>query len=141
MDSVPSGILVVDDDPAILHLFTRVLAGEGYAVSSTTSPREALGMMEKTRFDLVICDINMPEYTGLDIVRTLRLCDKDTSAVIVTAAARVDTAVEALELGAIRYLSKPVSFERIREVAKEACAASVEKRKKSAAAEVVDQAA
>lgn len=139
MDALAGSVLVVDDDPAILHLFTRVLAKEGYAVQSTSNSKEALGLVEARRYDLVICDINMPEVTGLEIVRALRTRDEDASAVIVTAAPRTNTAIEALELGAIRYLTKPVSFESIRRVAKEACAASAEKRKRHAAADAIDR--
>lgn len=135
------GILVVDDDPSILHLFTRVLCKEGYSVSSTTSSVEALGMVEREKFDLVICDINMPDVNGLELVRALRRSDEDTSAIIVTAAPHMNSAIEALELGAVRYLMKPVSFDRIREVAREGCKASLEKRKRHEAANEVDRAA
>ena len=106
-------VLVVDDDPAILKLFERVLSHDGFAVSATCSPKEALSLVDEKKFDLVICDINMPEVNGFELLRVTRQRYPEVVVVIITGYGTIESAVEAIKMGAYDYLTKPIIDEEI----------------------------
>lgn len=83
-------ILIVDDEPSILHLTMDVLTKEGYAVKGASSGREALETVEGEKFDLLLTDIVMPDMDGLELLQRAREVHPDITAVIMTGYGTVD---------------------------------------------------
>lgn len=103
----PPKVLIAEDDPVILSLMVRRLSRKGYDIDQAEEGRSALIMVEKTTYDLIVTDIYMPGVTGLELLRWAREHDPHTQVVVVTAAATLDNAVDALNNGAFAYLTKP----------------------------------
>jgi EAL domain-containing protein (putative c-di-GMP-specific phosphodiesterase class I) len=106
-------VLLVDDDPAVLRALGRVLKSRGYVVSTTSSGPEAVQLVTKTDFDVILSDIAMPEMDGITLLREIRSHDLHVPVILVTGEPTVDTAVQALEYGAMHYLTKPVPVEAL----------------------------
>ena len=100
-------ILVVDDKPLILDIAGRILTKEGFQVVSASSGYEALGIMEKLDFDLLLTDIKMPGMGGMELLRIFKERRPDAAAVIFTGYGTMDTATEAMGIGANGFVSKP----------------------------------
>jgi len=105
----PPRVLAVDDEEVVCESIRRVLTEEGYSVQTTTSPREGLELIRKDAFDLLLLDIKMPEVDGIEFLRATRSVSPETEVIIITGYATIETAVEAIKLGAFDYLEKPVS--------------------------------
>jgi diguanylate cyclase (GGDEF)-like protein len=104
-------VMMVDDEPTTLEVIEAFLEGEGYSrFVSTTDSREALPMAQRERPDLVLLDLVMPHVGGFDILTAIRDDEalKHTPVIILTSATDGPTKLEALELGATDFLSKPV---------------------------------
>jgi DNA-binding NtrC family response regulator len=106
-------ILVADDESLARKNICRILEEEGYRVHEASDGRAALETVENVDFDLVLTDLRMPEVDGLTILKKVREMSPQTLVVLMTAFASVDTAVEALRLGAQDYILKPVAFEEV----------------------------
>lgn len=104
-------LLVVEDDTMVRDFCRRVLRMHGYAVTTVENGRIALTALQQDRFDIVLTDLQMPEMSGLQLLEYLRQHYPDTDSIAFTAYATVDTARDALKLGAFDYLTKPVSVE------------------------------
>lgn len=104
-------ILVVDDEKAIRDSLNMILSDEGYAVSSAADGEEALNLINKDDFDIVITDIKMPNVDGMELLSKGAKNSPSTFFIIMTAYASVNTAVEALRYGAYDYIIKPVEFD------------------------------
>lgn len=100
-------VLIADDDAAIAELMLRRLAKMGLQADRAEDGEHALRMLDRTPYDLILTDIYMPGATGLDILRRAKEKDPHVQVVIVTGSASLDTAVEALNMGAFSYLAKP----------------------------------
>ena len=107
-------ILVVDDEPNLRELLRIVLEGEGYTVRTAASYAEGTQLLTHETFDLVICDIFLPDGNGLDLVRTFRPTLERTQFVVVTAHTTPAHALTALREGAVEYLSKPFDVEELK---------------------------
>jgi DNA-binding NtrC family response regulator len=107
-------LLVVDDEPSVLSLVQRVGEGEGFEVITCADGRDALETATKRRPDLVLVDLRMPDVGGLDIVRAIRDVDAKATIVLMTGHATIDSAVEAVKLGAADYLTKPFDLPRLK---------------------------
>lgn len=105
----PPRVLAVDDEPVVCESIRRVLSQEGYRVTTTTSAREGIDLLAREVIDLVLLDIKMPDLDGIEFLRRARALSPETEVVIITGYATIDTAVEAIKLGAFDYLEKPVS--------------------------------
>ncbi|HEX6558354.1 MAG TPA: response regulator, partial [Longimicrobiales bacterium] len=105
----PPKVLAVDDEQVVCESIRRVLSQEGYQVMTTTSSREGVDLIRKHTFDLLLLDIKMPEIDGIEFLREARAVSPETEVIIVTGYATIETAVEAIKLGAFDYLEKPVS--------------------------------
>jgi two-component system response regulator AtoC len=114
--TAPAGVLVADDDPVALDLLAEVLAGEGYRVRTAHNGAECLRLAEAEPFDLAIVDLRMPGVDGLGVIRRLAELQPGTPALILTAFATIDTAIECIREGACDYLSKPFTMEEIKAV-------------------------
>ncbi|HEX3696730.1 MAG TPA: EAL domain-containing protein [Polyangia bacterium] len=101
-------ILLVDDEPALLRVLARSLSTAGFDVDTAGDGSEAIEAFEAKEFDLVISDITMPRMNGIELLRAVRARNIDIPVVLMTASPLVESAMEAVEYGATRYLSKPV---------------------------------
>ncbi len=119
-----SSILVVDDERGIRALCTDVLGRAGYDVEATDSAAGALAAVSRRRFDLILCDINLPDQDGVSLLPRLlapRADDLPPPAVLlITAYPSLDTAVRGMKLGARDYIGKPFSPDELRLVIRRA---------------------
>lgn len=106
-------LVVVDDEEGILDVVGRFAQRAGYETLAFSSGREAIAQLQTRRADLVLVDLRMPDVGGLDVLRAIRDIDPRSQAVLMTGYASVETAVEAIKLGATDYLSKPLDFARL----------------------------
>jgi EAL domain-containing protein (putative c-di-GMP-specific phosphodiesterase class I) len=109
----PRRVLVVDDDPALLRLHVRALASAGFEVISAPDGIHAVKAIEQGAFDVILSDIDMPGLDGMKLLAHVRSYDLDVPVVLITGAPSVETAARAMELGALRYLVKPVELRAI----------------------------
>lgn len=114
-DSRPH-VLLVDDEPDILNFFQAALTEE-FTVFTAASGTEALQVLDQRPLDLVISDIAMPGMSGMELLSAIRAQDLDLPVVLVTGDPALDSAVQAVEHGALRYLTKPVAIEDLQETA------------------------
>jgi len=109
-------LVVVDDEQGILDVVGRFARRAGYEVITCSGGREAIAQLRTNRADLVLVDLRMPDVGGLEVLRAIRETDPRCQAVLMTGYASVDTAVEAIKLGATDYLSKPLDFARLEQL-------------------------
>jgi DNA-binding NtrC family response regulator len=109
-------ILVVDDEKNIRLTLTHALAPEGYVVSSAINGEEALHMLDASPFDLMLLDLKMPGMDGMEVLRLAREQFPDLAVVIITAHGTVESAVEAMKLGAVDFIQKPFAPGEIRDL-------------------------
>lgn len=112
-NGVAAQILVVDDERAIHQVLAAKLRKNGYLVEEACGGDEALEHLRGGDFEVVICDINMPGMNGVEVMRKAQELGIDATFLLMTAFASVDTAVEAMKLGAFDYLVKPVNPEEL----------------------------
>jgi DNA-binding NtrC family response regulator len=109
-------ILLVDDETKILNALASALRSEGHDVVATTSPRDAQRQLAQRLFDVLIVDNLMPELTGLDLIRELvaTVAPGDRPQILMmTAHATIESAIEAMKLGALDYLQKPFEIDEL----------------------------
>lgn len=102
-------ILVADDEPGLREFVADALALDDHAVAVAADGREASRLVDERAFDLVITDLKMPGLDGLGLLRKLRAEQPEVEVIVMTAYGTVDTAVEAMKLGAFEFLQKPLS--------------------------------
>lgn len=100
-------LLVVDDDRAMREMLGQLFREEGYGVEEVASADEALERSRDEEFDAVLSDIKMPGKSGIELVAELRQLRPDTPVVLMTAFGTIDSAVEAMRVGALDYITKP----------------------------------
>jgi EAL domain-containing protein (putative c-di-GMP-specific phosphodiesterase class I) len=101
-------VLVVDDEPNLLDVLGAILTDAGWQVDTAPDGRAALRHVDGQHYEVVLSDIDMPGMNGVELLREIRVRDLDVPVLLITGHPRVDTAVEALEHGALRYLRKPI---------------------------------
>lgn len=106
-------ILIIDDHHSTRHALAKILEANNY--SHVSSPSAELGFAEfkEQKFDLVITDLKLPGMSGLDLLKKIRDLDDQIPIILITAYASIDTAVEAMRLGAFDYVTKPFTVEEI----------------------------
>ena len=107
-------ILVVDDDPLVRDSLGGFLELEGHAVTTAQSVPQAIDHLQAGRYALVIADVSMPQFDGYELLRHAHANHPEVEVVMLTGFGTIDSAVEAIKLGAYDYLSKPVSDEQLR---------------------------
>src|SRR5258705_9022048 len=109
-------LLVVDDDRAILTLTGTIALAEGFDVATTTNGEEAMIQLRSRPAELVLLDLRMPGITGLDVLRSIRDISPKCKVVLMTGFGTIDSAVEAVKLVALDYLTKPFDLQRLRQL-------------------------
>ncbi len=107
-------ILIVDDEKSLLDLLSVVLKKEGYRIKTCLAPSKVFELTEKESFDLVICDIKLPEISGMEILKYIRETRPDIPVIMITAYGSLKQAVEALKAGATDYILKPFDVEELK---------------------------
>ncbi|MDD5642865.1 MAG: response regulator, partial [Syntrophales bacterium] len=99
-------ILLADDDPSILGALTEFLEGQGYAVHAVTDGRQALAALDAEEFTLALLDLKLPGLSGLELLSHIKDYSPETEVILFTGHAGLESAVQALRLGAYDYLLK-----------------------------------
>ncbi|UCD34381.1 MAG: sigma-54-dependent Fis family transcriptional regulator [Nitrospiraceae bacterium] len=106
-------VLVIDDEESIRNLLSDFLESKGMDVVSAPNGAEGLNLLKGEKFDLFLLDLMMPGMTGLDVLRQAAAEQLDIPSIMITAFATVQTAVEAMKLGAYDYITKPFNLEEL----------------------------
>jgi two-component system response regulator PilR (NtrC family) len=109
-----SRVLVVDDEESIREFLEIMLRKEGYEVSTVEDGQKALEVIKKKSFDLVISDLQMPNMTGIELLKHVKDQYPDMLFMMITAFGTTETAVEAMKLGAYDYITKPFKIDEVR---------------------------
>src|SRR5436190_14021435 len=109
-----SRVLVVDDEESIREFLEIMLRKEGYEVTCAEDGQKALDLIKKKSIDLVISDLQMPNMTGIELLRSVRDQYPELLFMMITAFGTTDTAVEAMKLGAYDYITKPFKIDEVR---------------------------
>lgn len=115
-DVEASRILLVDDEPEILEFYKDALESANWVLETASDGAQAMELIKERRYDLILSDIAMPQMDGISLLRRIRETDLDVPVIFVTAAPAVETAMKAIEYGALRYLTKPVQPKALRQV-------------------------
>jgi two-component system response regulator (stage 0 sporulation protein F) len=109
-------ILVVDDEENAREALSKILAHDGYDVSSAKNGVEALNYLRSKDVELIITDLNMPEMNGMMFLRELNRIHPASNVIMITAYGEVESYLEALTLGAFEYINKPVKYEELKKI-------------------------
>ena len=110
-----SKILIVDDDYTILSVLRKILERAAYTVFEASNGAEALKVLKEKKVNLVISDVYMPELSGIDLLAEIKKFKSAIPVILVTGKASVEAAVECMKIGALDYISKPLSLSKIEE--------------------------
>jgi two-component system OmpR family response regulator len=113
-------ILIVDDEPGVRFVLEKTLAAEGYRLETADGGEEAIRRIAAADYDVLLLDLKMMPVDGLQVINALRGRGSDAAVIIITAHSTIESAVEALRLGAFDYLFKPAEPELIRQRVREA---------------------
>ena len=106
-------ILVVDDEQSLREVLSIMLKRAGYAVTIAMDGEDAVELLQKEIFDLVITDLRMPKVDGMEVLKAVKSTSPETVVLIITAFASADSAVEAMKQGAYDYLTKPFQVDEV----------------------------
>ena len=109
-------ILVVDDVESSLLAVEKGLSRSGYKIQSTSSSKEALALIKKNEFHVIVTDLKMPDYSGEDIFKAAKEKQSETIVIIMTGFSSVESAVELMHQGVFHYLKKPIQIMELREL-------------------------
>ena len=116
----PIRVLVIDDEAGVRRIFSRLLSRAEMDVTEACDGFEALAILEKQRFDVILSDITMPGLSGVALLEAVRQRDLATQVIYATGNPSLETAMRAVELGAMRYLTKPIDHRVLVETVREA---------------------
>ena len=113
-------ILVVDDDPGMRDTLEAVLSADDYKVSTAANGKDAIDILERSKFDILLLDLKMPDCKGTELLPKIKKLDPDNIVIMMTAYGTIKTAVEAVKLGAYDFITKPFELEEIRMIIQKA---------------------
>ncbi|MGE5234203.1 MAG: sigma-54-dependent transcriptional regulator [Acidobacteriota bacterium] len=113
-------LLIVDDEASILEFLSLLFSGEGYTTETAASVEAARKLLAERGYDLVLCDVTMPDGNGIELLREVRAGDSRTPVIMMTAYTSTKTAIEAMKAGAHDYISKPFDVEELKVVVQRA---------------------
>ncbi|MBI4699241.1 MAG: sigma-54-dependent Fis family transcriptional regulator [Nitrospirae bacterium] len=106
-------ILIIDDEQSVRDLLTDFLQTKGFEVQSVADGRSGINLLTEDKFDIFLLDIMMPDMTGLDVLKELSALKINLPSIVITAFGTVQTAVDAMKLGAFDYITKPFILDDI----------------------------
>jgi two-component system response regulator AtoC len=112
-ETMSKNVLVIDDEPNMRHMLTALLEKAGYAVTVAADGVDGLSILERKAFDLILCDVRMPRMDGLSFLKQMTKQGLNSTTIVMSAYGTIDTAVEAMKLGAVDYISKPFKADEI----------------------------
>ena len=115
-------ILIIDDEEDFLESLSERLRLRGMEVNTTASPKEALDKIDQESYDAIVLDFQMPEMDGLEVFKTLKEKNPDLQVIFLTGHATVERGVEAMRLGALDFVEKPIDLESLARKIKQASA-------------------
>jgi DNA-binding NtrC family response regulator len=113
-------ILVVDDEEIVIRSCKRILSGDEFQLEAVQDGREALKKVEENPYDVIILDIMMPNIDGLEVLRRVKETHPNVDVIMITGLSQIDTAVQAMKLGAFDYISKPFEPDELKMVVQRA---------------------
>ena len=114
-------LLIIDDETSLLEFLELLFKEQGYSVTTANCVEDARGCLASDSFDLVLCDITMPDGSGLDLLREMKQQrDERTAVIMMTAYTSTESAIEAMKLGAYDYVSKPFDVDELKVIAQRA---------------------
>ncbi|MCF6188042.1 MAG: sigma-54 dependent transcriptional regulator [Desulfobulbaceae bacterium] len=113
-------LLVIDDEENMRHMLTAILSRHGYELELAANAKEGLALLRQKKFDFVLCDIKMPVMDGMEFLRRVAQLEHEATIIMMSAYGSVDDAIEAMQLGAYDYISKPFKADEILLVLKKA---------------------
>src|SRR6056297_3408233 len=109
-------ILIVDDEEIVIRSCRRILAGSDFEIDEAHDGLEGLEQVSKQDYDMLILDIKMPKMNGIELLRRVKESKPDLDVIMITGLQEIDTAVEAMKLGAFDYLPKPFDPDELQRV-------------------------
>lgn len=106
-------ILLVDDEPDIIHLLSGILTREGYDIVTAPDGEEAIRLLDRERFDATLLDILMPKRNGMSVLKHIEKNHPSTKAIMLTGYANLEYSMEARKHGAVEFISKPYKLETV----------------------------
>ena len=110
---MPNSILIIDDEKAILKVMEMNLQREGYSVFTADNGNDGLKILQEKDIDVLLLDHQMPDINGIDLLKIIKNRYKDLPVIMVTAYGTIEMAVDAMKLGAFHYLTKPINFDEM----------------------------
>ena len=107
-------ILFIDDEPGSRESLTLLFAREGYQIEAVSAGEEALGLLSRKSYDVIITDLFLPGVSGIDILKHVKEHSLPCNVILITGNASAETAVKAMKEGAFDYITKPVNFEKLK---------------------------
>ena len=109
----PRRLLVIDDESNMRHMLAAMLKNSGYSVDTASEGLEGMKMLERSSYDFILCDIKMPKMDGMTFLKTAGDLVKHSTVIMMSAYGTVETAIEAMKLGAYDYISKPFKSDEV----------------------------
>ena len=106
-------ILIIDDERSIRNSLKEILMDEGYDVEVAENGVQGCSMVEKEKYDVIFCDIKMPEMDGMEVLDKLNQMGTDAAIVMISGHGDIDTAVDCIKKGAFDFIQKPLDLNRI----------------------------
>lgn len=113
MDNINRNILVIDDNLTVCLMLKSWLVKKDFGVETASSVKEAKQKVKEQPFDLILCDIRMPDADGFDFLSWVKKYDSDILVIMMTGYADIESAVESMKSGAVDYISKPIEPEQL----------------------------
>jgi len=113
-------VLIIDDEEFILQLSREILIKSHYNVKTASDGKEGINLLESNKFDLILTDIKMPNINGLDVIRHVRVTNKEIPIIVITGHGTLDIAIDSLRLGAQGFILKPFTPAELRNAVSEA---------------------
>ena len=117
---MPASVLIVDDEPGIRTVLSEIFEDESYTVFTASDGIEGLRMLEEQDIDLVVLDVLLPNMGGIDVLKEIKKRYRTIEVIVISGHATVDIAVRAVKLGAFEFVEKPLSMEKIVNLARNA---------------------
>ncbi len=112
-DDIRKKILILDDEPNMRHMLTALVEKEGYHVTTAADGQEGLDLLQHHQFEFILCDVKMPNMSGMEFLQASGDSRGDATVIMMSAFGAIDTAIEAMKLGAYDFISKPFKTDEV----------------------------